>query len=101
MSTEYDHNCDHEWIGSKDCRHSHCSKCDSCASLNSCAKPDNKAYVNRKKTEKTGSLEIDCDKCGNRITRPGALLFSPPVDSGCRKYHLCTECYDRYIIPIL
>jgi len=39
-----------------------------------------------------------CDKCGNELTEFGALLFSPPDDSGItKKWHLCKTCYDEMV----
>ncbi len=41
-------------------------------------------------------LDIKCDKCGQRIEQPGALLFSPPMEDWMvRKYHLCVPCYKQ------
>ncbi len=41
------------------------------------------------------ALIIHCDVCGERITKLGALLFSPPIDNICRKYHICVKCYEK------
>lgn len=42
-------------------------------------------------------LELRCDRCGDELNQPGALLFSPPRDDGwlVEKYHLCVECYAK------
>jgi hypothetical protein len=40
-----------------------------------------------------------CDGCGDPLTEPGALVFSPPNLSGqCWKKHLCTRCYDGFYV---
>lgn len=46
------------------------------------------------------SLHIDCEGCGNELSAPGALLFSPPkhdsIDTyrnSVEKRHLCQRCY--------
>ena len=40
-------------------------------------------------------LQLKCDRCGQQLDRPGALLFSPPQGDGwlVEKHHLCVECY--------
>jgi len=43
-------------------------------------------------------MDINCDRCGKQLEEMGALLFSPPEDSGrgsmiTVKNHLCTQCY--------
>lgn len=41
-------------------------------------------------------LEIPCDKCGEVLSEPGALLFSPPdASSQCTKIHLCVWCWQE------
>jgi hypothetical protein len=42
-------------------------------------------------------LEIQCDKCGKELQKPGALIFSPPTGDGwlVEKYHLCADCWLR------
>jgi hypothetical protein len=40
-------------------------------------------------------LSVACDRCGNLLTEPGALVFSPP-QADCQqveKYHLCVSCW--------
>jgi len=34
-----------------------------------------------------------CDKCKEELIKPGALIFSPPVDNITRKFHICATCY--------
>lgn len=40
-------------------------------------------------------LIINCDCCGEVLTKPGALLFSPPMEKFVWKYHFCVSCYDK------
>jgi len=56
-----------------------------------------------KSTERTG-LQLSCDCCQKPITKPAALVFSPPRDSAVglsydqglytKKSHLCHACYE-------
>lgn len=43
-------------------------------------------------------MTINCSSCGNQLTKPGAILFSPPRKNGnsdiVTKFHLCQECYE-------
>jgi len=47
-------------------------------------------------------MDISCDKCGEGLTTPGGLAFSPPTyrevgdDMLCRKYHLCIDCWTKF-----
>lgn len=37
-----------------------------------------------------------CDKCGEELTDYGAILLSPPNQTGqVQKYHLCKACYQE------
>ncbi len=40
-------------------------------------------------------LKLECDKCHQELSRPGALIFSPPTDDAwlVEKYHICTDCW--------
>jgi hypothetical protein len=40
-------------------------------------------------------LELKCDKCGQELRSPGALVFSPPTSETwlVEKYHVCFECW--------
>lgn len=40
-------------------------------------------------------LSVMCDRCGDTLTQPGALAFSPPAVGGhqVEKYHLCVRCW--------
>ena len=40
-------------------------------------------------------LNLKCDKCGQDLAQPGALLFSPPKHDQwiVEKYHLCVDCW--------
>jgi hypothetical protein len=43
-------------------------------------------------------MTINCSACGNQLTKPGAILFSPPRKNGnsdiVTKFHLCHVCYE-------
>lgn len=40
-------------------------------------------------------IEIKCYVCGDELTKPGGLLFSPANEfDECTKTHLCIRCYD-------
>jgi hypothetical protein len=41
------------------------------------------------------ALIIKCDKCKRELDVPGALLFGPPENDTCVKWHLCAFCYDE------
>lgn len=46
----------------------------------------------------TRQFYIVCEGCGDELTQPGALLFSPPskLPHGIVwKVHLCCKCYDK------
>jgi hypothetical protein len=47
-------------------------------------------------------LSIACDRCGDRLTQPGALAFSPPQAGSWQveKFHLCVSCW-AYLGPEL
>lgn len=44
-------------------------------------------------------FNFKCKKCGEKIKRPAAILFSPPTripdfsDDIVVKYHICCECF--------
>ena len=40
---------------------------------------------------------IKCDMCNNVLKKQGGLLWSPPVDGKCDKYHLCINCYAKLL----
>ena len=41
------------------------------------------------------SIEVKCFTCGEGLTEPGALVFSPPHEGGqVFKFHICTGCYE-------
>ena len=47
-----------------------------------------------KQTQSIG-LQINCDGCGTHITKPAALVFSPPNNlNHTKKSHLCHDCYE-------
>ena len=42
------------------------------------------------------SLQIDCDRCGEEVSFPGGLVFSPPVGHSVEKYHICRACWHKF-----
>ena len=47
-------------------------------------------------------LIIKCDRCDQKLTELGALLFSPPFDGTyVKKVHLCKNCYNDIYIEIV
>ena len=47
-------------------------------------------------------MKIICNLCKRKLTRPGALIFSPPDDHDwCAKIHICYDCYHNEIIPCI
>ena len=36
---------------------------------------------------------MKCDICGKKYSKPGAVLWGPPVGRLCLKYHICSDCY--------
>ena len=41
------------------------------------------------------AIKPKCDKCGQELTKFGAILLSPPDEaSTVKKFHLCTSCYE-------
>lgn len=45
-------------------------------------------------------LNIKCDKCNNELQQLGALLFSPPNEGKCDKFHICVSCYTNIVADI-
>jgi len=40
-------------------------------------------------------LHLACVRCGNTLSKQGALMFSPPDrDQRVRKIHLCSACWE-------
>lgn len=52
-------------------------------------------------SKKKRGLRIKCFKCKKPITKPAALLFSPPSPPSLMdwcdvtKFHICKSCYNR------
>jgi len=46
-------------------------------------------------------LQFTCNSCGEPITKPGGLFFSSPSSSSCKKFHICVECMQVFVKPIL
>lgn len=56
-------------------------------------------------------INVKCEKCGKKLSEPGALIFSPPksgfittgdnprffTDNITKKYHICSKCWDRLL----
>lgn len=40
-------------------------------------------------------IAVTCSRCGEELTAPGGLMFSPPLDGvwNVVKFHLCAECW--------
>ena len=47
-------------------------------------------YASRK-----GSMKIYCDGCNEVLKEQGALVFSPPKNGDCAKFHICKECWPK------
>jgi hypothetical protein len=47
-------------------------------------------------------LELKCDKCGQELRHPGALVFSPPTSETwlVEKYHVCVECWPTVLAAL-
>lgn len=46
-------------------------------------------------------IEPICDVCGETLKDFGAILVSPPTIDVCIKQHICQECFEKKIIPLL
>ena len=47
---------------------------------------------------KNFEIRFVCERCGQTITEPGALLFSPPDNHNrTYKHHICPKCYREII----
>lgn len=43
-------------------------------------------------------IEIACNRCGEELTAPGALLFSPAgMEDLCMKMHICRDCFPHVL----
>jgi len=42
-------------------------------------------------------MNIECTFCGEKLKKPGALMFAPPKVGLSKKYHLCVKCYELAI----
>ena len=44
--------------------------------------------------ERRRMIKVVCNRCGNELTKFGAILLSPPdKKSKLRKYHICKDCF--------
>lgn len=56
--------------------------------------------VERQESIDTAPFRVNCSWCGDALTEPGALLFSPPDSCGkVRKAHVCVGCWEAYPLP--
>ena len=39
------------------------------------------------------SIQITCEVCEKELEGQGALIFSPPHNKICDKYHVCWKCF--------
>lgn len=46
-------------------------------------------------------IEPICDVCGENLKDFGAILISPPIIDVCVKQHICKDCFEKQIIPLL
>lgn len=46
------------------------------------------------------ALTIKCDRCKEELDIPGAVLYGPPNDDTCVKWHICIFCYDTLLTII-
>lgn len=43
------------------------------------------------------SIKVICMRCSRALTKPGAILLSPPMlKSLVKKDHLCSDCYNTF-----
>jgi hypothetical protein len=43
-------------------------------------------------------IKANCSRCRQELTKPGALVFSPPegvLSSVALKFHICDECWPQ------
>lgn len=49
-------------------------------------------------------IKVNCMRCMNELTEPGAVIMSPPMKhyhDEVKKMHLCIECYSLFIHQFL
>ena len=46
-------------------------------------------------------IKVECRRCNQELHEPGGLIFSPPSENDCSKWHLCRECYIPIMVDIL
>ena len=42
-------------------------------------------------------IKVVCSKCKKELTKPGGLAFSPPKGYNCVKFHLCYDCWKKFL----
>ena len=47
------------------------------------------------------SLDVKCDMCETPLFDFGALVFGPPDKGVCDKWHVCRDCWEETIEPLL
>lgn len=56
--------------------------------------------VERQESIDTAPFRVNCSWCGDALTEPGALIFSPPTQLGAVwKDHVCVDCWEAYPMP--
>lgn len=45
-------------------------------------------------------MKIKCNRCQQVLTKPGALVFSPPEENVSIKFHICDECWPQIAMHI-
>jgi len=46
------------------------------------------------------SLVVKCDRCGDELYQPSALVFSSPINSQVKKFHICAVCEEYLFLWI-
>ena len=42
-------------------------------------------------------MDIICSKCNGKLTELGAILLSPPSGDLVFKFHICKQCYNKFL----
>jgi len=45
-------------------------------------------------------LKVYCYICDKELNEPGAILFSPPRQDQCLKYHICESCFKGVLLAL-
>jgi hypothetical protein len=46
-------------------------------------------------------IKIKCARCKHELGTQGALAFGPPYDGLCSKWHICKDCWYKYVICVI